>query len=311
MWLSTFRRIESRDTLLKKRGAKDMPLHLVRIGGLITLLVLSTFYPFLPGQYDGFAVPLSAMAQAFGAVGLLLIPVGVAWLIYEARKSARRKRNLPTKARGFYFALASIAAFSIVAIAISLSAFTSDSFSLVFLTLALWIYVAWRLRPGLKVMRTAEGERFNPTPLYLVLIPSILFILQLTLAPHATNFSRSRAIAQSAELIGDIEKYRAAHGHYPNFLQAVNKDYHPSVVGIEQFHYALNGDAYNLFFEQPTFLFDFGIREIVMYNKRDEHLVAGHAAWILEGGPRGLVARQGWNTSHDASSPHWKYFWFD
>ena|SRR5687767_12228175 len=160
-------------------------------------------------------------------------------------------------------------------------------------------------------MRNAEGEKFNPAPLYLVLIPGILFILQLTLAPHATNFSRSRAIAQSAEFIGDIEKYRAAHGRYPSFLQAVNRDYRPSVVGIDQFHYAPNGDAYNVFFEQPTFLFDFGIREIVMYNKLDEHIMMSHAAWILSDVTEGLEARQGWHTYHDASIPHWKYFWFD
>ena len=288
-----------------------MTLHVVRIGGLVMLLVFFTFYPFLPGKYDGLAVPLSAMVQAFGAVGLLLIPVGVLWLAYEVRKRARKKRNLQTTARGFYFALASVAVFSVVAIAISLSAFISESFSLVLLTLGLWLYAAWRLRPRLKSLKKAEGEKFNPAPIYLVLIPGILFTLQLAIAPHATNFSRNHAIAQSAELIGEIEKYRVAHGSYPTFLQAVNKDYHPSVVGIDQFHYAPNGDAYNLFFEQPTFVLDFGIREIVMYNKRDEHVMASHVAWILEGAPEDLRARQGWNVSHNASTPHWKYFWFD
>lgn len=108
-----------------------------------------------------------------------------------------------------------------------------------------------------------------------------------------------------------IEQYRAAHGRYPSFLQAVNKDYHPSVVGIDQFHYAPNGDAYNLFFEQPAALFDFGIRQFVVYNRRDEHVIMSHAAWILTGSSEELEARQGWHTVHGASSPHWKYFWFD
>jgi hypothetical protein len=36
------------------------------------LLALCTFYPFLPGEYDALAAPLSAMAQTFGMVGLLL-----------------------------------------------------------------------------------------------------------------------------------------------------------------------------------------------------------------------------------------------
>jgi len=292
-------------------GADEMTLHLVRMGGLIILIVLCTFYPFLPGEYDGLAVPLSGMAQAFGMVGLLLVPVGVLWLAYEVRKRARGKRNLPTKARGYYFALASMVASSIVALAVSLGALISIGLSFCFLTLALWFYIVLRLIPRLKLLKKAEAEDFNPAPLYLVFIPSLVFILQITLAAPATEFSRNRAIAQSAELIGDIEEYRAAHGRYPGFLVAVHKDYYPSVVGIERFHYAPNGEAYNLFFEQPTFLFDFGIREFVVYNRLDEHLMMSHAAWILEGAPEELEARQGRPAVHDASSPHWKYFWFD
>jgi len=60
-----------------------------------------------------------------------------------------------------------------------------------------------------------------------------------------------------------------------------------------------------------TFATDFGVREIVMYNRLDEHVMVSHAAWILAGAPEQLEARQGWHSSHDASSPHWKLFWFD
>ncbi len=288
-----------------------MTLHLVRMGALVVLLVLCTFYPFLPGEYDALAVPLSAMAQAFGMVGLLLVPVGLLWLAYELRKRARRKRNVQINARRYYFVLASIIASSIVALAVSFGAFMGISLSLAFLTLALWLYFLSRVIPRLKLLKTAEPEDFNPAPFYLVFVPTLVLIFQIALAAPATEFSRNRAIAQSAELIGDIEEYRAAHGRYPSFLQAINKDYYPSVVGIEQFHYTPHRDAYNLFFEQPTFLFDFGIREIVIYNKLDEHLIVSHAAWILSGPAEQLEARQGWYTVHNASSPHWKYFWFD
>lgn len=288
-----------------------MTLHLVRMGGLVMLIVLCTFYPFLPGEYDGLAVPLSAMAQTFGVVGLLLVPVGVSWLAYELRKRARRKRNLPTTARGYYFALASVVVSSMVAVAVSLVAFVSVGLSFGSLTLALWFYIVSRLVPGLKLLKKAEAENFNPAPLYLVLIPGVVLIFQITLAASATEFSRNRAIARSAELINDIEEHHAAHGRYPSSLLALHKDYHPSVVGIEQFHYAPRGEAYNLFFERPAFMSEFGIREIVMYNKRDEHLMVSHAAWILAGAPEALEARQGWHSVHDASSSHWKYFWFD
>lgn len=288
-----------------------MTLHLVRIAGLVVLLVLCTFYPYLPGKYDSLAVSLSAMAQMFGMVGLLLVPGGGFWLAYELRKRARVKKATPTTQRRYYFALASLVVSAIVALAVSFGAFIALSFSLGSLTLALWVYIFFRLIPRLKSLKKAEPEVFNPAPLYLVFVPTLVLIFQIALAVPATEFSRKRAMAQSADMIGDIEEYRAAYGHYPSSLLALHKDYEPSVIGIEKFHYAPHGDAYNLFFERPTFLFDFGIREIVMYNKLDEHVMVSHAAWILAGAPEGLEARQGWHSVHDSSSPHWKYFWFD
>lgn len=288
-----------------------MTLHIVRIVGLIALIVLCTFYPFLPGEYDPLAMALSAMAQTLGLAGLLVLPVGIAWLISELQKRARRKRNLEAKAGGYYFALVSLLTASIVAVAAVFGAFVNGGLSLGVLTLAVLCYIGSRLTPKLKLLKKAEAENFNPAPLYFVFIPVIVLVVQLMLAPRATYFSRNRAIAQSAELIGDIEAYHAAYGRYPSSLLALHKDYKPSVVGIEQFHYAPNGQAYNLFFEQPTFATNFGVREIVMYNKLDEHVMVSHAAWILAGSPEQLEARQGWHSSHDASSPHWKLFWFD
>lgn len=286
-----------------------MALHIVRIAGLIALLVVCTFYPVLPGGYDPLAVSLSAMAQTLGMVGLLVTPVGIAWLVSELQKRARLKRNLAE--RRYYFALASIVIASIVAVAALFVALINGGLAFAVLTLVVFCYIGSRLIPKLKLLKKSEAEDFNPAPLYLVFIPVIVLGFQLILAPRATNVSKNRAIAQSAELIGDIEAYHAAYGRYPSSLLALHKDYKPSVVGIEQFHYAPNGRAYNLFFEQPTFVTDFGIREIVMYNRLDEHVMVSHAAWILAGAPEELEARQGWHSSHDASIPHWKSFLFD
>ena len=288
-----------------------MTLHIVRIAGLIASLVLATFYPVLPGGYDPLATSLSAMAQTFGIVGLLVLPVGLAWLVSELQKRARRKRNVATKARGYYFALASMMTASIVAVAAVFAALINGGLAFAVLTLVVLCYIGSRLIAKLKLLKKAEAENFNPAPLYLVFIPVIVLGFQLILAARASDVSRNRAIAQSAELIGDIEAYHAAYGRYPSSLLALHKDYKPSVVGIEQFNYAPNGQAYNLFFEQPTFVTDFGIREIVMYNRLDEHVMVSHAAWILAGAPEELEARQGWHSSHDASIPHWKSFLFD
>src|SRR4030095_13366044 len=208
--------------------------------------------------------------------------------------------------------MASLIVASFVAVVISLFALLGAGISLCCLTLALWFYIVSRLVPGLKRLKTEESGKLNPAPIYLIVIPLAALLFQLTRAAPATAFSRNLAIRNSAELINDIERHRAASGRYPSSLLAVHQDYHSSVVGIDGFHYAPNGEAYNLYFEQPRFLLDNrGTREFVMFNKLDEHVMPSHAAWFLRWSPEQLSANQGWYVAHEASSPHWKYFWFD
>lgn len=215
-----------------------MVIHFVRMGGITTLIVLSMFYPFLPGEYDVLAVALSTMAQLFGAAGLLLVPIGVLWLVYEVRQRAQRNQNLPNTGRGYYFAMASLIAASILAILVSLILFLAIGISFGVLTLAAWFYAVSRLIPRLKLLKKAESENINPAPFYLIFIPIAVLLFQIAFAAPATEFSRNHAITNSTELINEIENHYTAQGRYPNSLLAVNKDYKPSIVGIEKFYYA-------------------------------------------------------------------------
>ncbi len=280
-----------------------MALHLVRIAAIVLVVLACSFLPFLPGGYDGLAVTLSMMAQIFGVVSLLLVPIGGLWLIYEFRQ----RMSKPVGA--YYFALAALVAASLVAMVVVLGAFIHLGLSLGFLTLALWSYVLTRLVPGLKRLKTASRDSIHPAPVYLVCIPIVVALVQWTLIPHAVVFSRNYAIRQSATLINDIEGYRQADGRYPASLAALWPDYKPGVIGIEQYHYEPYGDAYNLYFEQ--FTYQIGAREIVMYNKLGEHHFPSHAMDILRWTPEQLRSRKAYYALHDAASPHWKYFWFD
>ena len=89
-----------------------MLLHLARMIAIIALIVACIFLPFLPGGYDAFAVTLSAMAQGVGFLSLLLVPIGIAWLIYEFSKRAPQD-DAPSH-KGYYFALAGLIAGAIV-----------------------------------------------------------------------------------------------------------------------------------------------------------------------------------------------------
>ncbi len=291
-----------------KIGGKEVVTHLVRMSAIILLILACMFLPFLPGEYDGLAVTLSMMSQLFGVIGLLLVPIGAVWLIYETKKRATTNGKL-SKDRTRHFAIASVVAASFVALVVSLGAFVNHKLSFGFCALALWAYLVSRLLSRLKLLKNAESRNFNATPLYLICIPLAAAIFTFTLVERATEFSRNYAIAKSAPLINDIEQYRNANGHYPKSLAALWPNYKPSVIGIKQYHYEPHGEAYNMFFEQ--FTFRFGAQEIVMYNKLDEHFFASHAMDILLWTPEQLRARRGYYAVHDAAIPHWKYFWFD
>ena len=278
-------------------------MHLVRISAILLVILAGTFLPFLPGGYDGLALTLSVMAQIFGLLSLLLVPIGTLWLIYEFRQRTSRPPGR------YYFALAALVAASLVAAVVALCAFATFSLSLGVITLALSSYAVSKLLPGLKRLKTEPRASFHPAPLYLVCIPVAVTLVQWTLIPHAVEFSRNYAIRQSVTLINDIEGYRQANGRYPASLAALWPDYKPGVIGIEQYHYEPYGDAYNLYFEQSAV--PFGTREIVMYNKLDEHHFPSHAMDILRWTPEQLRSRKAYYALHDAASPHWKYFWFD
>lgn len=286
--------------------------HLLILLGSTILIGFCMVYPFLPGGFDRLAEGLSTIAQMLGVIGLLLVPVGALWLVHEWRRRVRMKQGLPGKDKRYAFALTSLIVGSLVALVLSLFAASSTGLSFGVLTLALWVYIVIGLIPRLKQLKNAVAETIHPAPFYLILLPVAALILQLVLAAPMTEFSRNRAIMNSAALINELENYYAAQGRYPDSLLALNVDFPPSVVGIAQYHFAPNGDAYNLFFQQPRFLLpELGAREIVMYNKLDEHIMLSHDSWILMSRPEELATRQGWYAVHDTAIPHWKYFWFD
>jgi hypothetical protein len=279
-----------------------MSKHLFGIVAAIVLVLFCTFLPFLPGRYDPLAVPLSAMAQGGALVGLVLVPFGLLWIL------ADRSQRL-TKSRPVFRALALIAS-ALVWIAVFFAGLTMSGYTLGVVVLVMWFIVfnvlyIWFRRSG----RDAQAR--SALPFYFVIVPVVVVLLQFAFLQRAVEFSRNRAIENSAPLIGAIEDYRVANGRYPTSIHAVWPDFLPYVVGIEQYYYEPHGESYNLFFEQ--FAYSFGTQEFVMYNPRDEHVMTSHAMDLLEFTPAQLAIERtrGHHARNDAPQPHWKYFWFD
>lgn len=272
-----------------------MTTHLLRITAATAFFVLCSVLPFLPGRYDAMAVPLSMLSQLFGKVGLLLVPVGALWAAAESWSGSARTR--------YVFAITALIASLVVWLIISFGALI-ESLTLGVFALVCGGYLIARLLPRQKSPNRAVA-------LYLLIVPVAVTLIQLAIANPLTEFSRNCAIRNSAPLIADIERYRAANGRYPLSIVSVHKDYKPSVIGIREYQYEPRRDAYNLLFEQLTF--ELGTKEIVMYNPRGEHAMTSHALDVLQLTPEQLALDQtrGHNALHDAPQPNWKVFRFD
>ena len=133
----------------------SLVVHLARIVALTAVIVACMFLPFLPGRYDELAEPLSVMAQFFGWVGLLLVPIGALWLIHESRKGARTTRT------SYYFGVAAVVGLSMVALLVAVGALASAGFALGVSVLVLEIIGISRLVSALRRLRNPELARFT------------------------------------------------------------------------------------------------------------------------------------------------------
>ena len=78
---------------------------------------------------------------------------------------------------------------------------------------------------------------------------------------------------------------------------------------LEQYYYDPNGKAYNLIFEHlPD---DLTTREIVMYNKLDEHNIRSHPGFIFRLTSEEFKGYRGYFAEYDLPKQHWKYYLFD
>lgn len=277
--------------------------HSLGIAATTAGIMLGTLLPFLPGRYDSLAVPLSLMCQILGRLGLVVVPAGALWVAtgYWSRLAGKQ----------YSIAILALIASSAVWMIVSLAALVASGFVLCLGAIALWIYVVSRVWPRLRLLKSTTPRPISAGAFYLLTVPVAVALLQMALVAPAIEFSRSRAVRNSAPLIAAIEQYRATQGRYPASLLSVWPDYWPGLIGIYEYHYEPSGEAYNLFFEQ--FALAFGTREFVMYNPRDEQAMTSHKMDRLELPPQELALEQGRGhyAVRDGPHPHWKYFWFD
>lgn len=266
-------------------------------GGVVLLL---TLLPFLPGDHDPLAVPLSMMARVLGFAGLLFVPVGVVWA-FAAGQGAPARRPFLCAAAAFMVGV-------LLVVCLSFAAFLSAGALLAMITGAAGAATMATLATRVKRMKVAPPQRVGVV-LWLVVLPLAVFMLQRALLRPAVEFSRSRAIENSAALIADIEAYRLTRGHYPPSLLSVYRDYKPRVIGIDRFRYEPHLETFNVLFEQPSA--SLSVREFVVYNPLDQQTATSHAMDVLQYTPDELQRARGYFAVHAGPKPHWMSFLFD
>lgn len=147
----------------------------------------------------------------------------------------------------------------------------------------------------------------NIMPYYFIVIPVSVLFVRMTWLEKVKDERTDFVIKKSEQLIADIEAYKKTNGHYPISLLSTIEDYKTFVSGIPRFYYELNGDAYNLYFEQFSNVI--GTEEIVMYNKLGEHEMTVHDQDLLRIAPENIL--RGYHKVADHPQPHWKIFYFD
>ena len=273
--------------------------HFLRITMAVLVMSIFIFLPYFPGDYDAMVITLSTFVQVLAMSGLLFVPVGIIWLMYELLK----RKNVT-----YRFAITSLIIFCFVGIFSTIGAFVnSPSFG--FIVLVVFIYLFKIFFSRIKQIRNNGDRNFNPTPCYLIFIPVLVVFIRFLFIDFATDFSRNTAIKHSEQLIKAIELYQEKNNHYPLSLLSLWEDYKPSIIGIKRFYYEPHGTTYNLYFEQ--FATELSVQEIVMYNKLDEHQFSSHNSDLLVLTPEQINLQRGYFGKYDLPTPHWKYFWFD
>ena len=266
----------------------------IRIVLAIAPLAIAMLLPFLPGRHDPLVISLSAAATGVAFGSLLLVPIGLAWLI---------------SSRGYALARLGLVVATLVASGAALATAASGSITAAVFVLAAWLIWLARLWRRVGAARAARVDLARAVPIVLIAVPLGVMAVRRTLVEPAAAWSRDRAIANSVEMISDIERFREHWGAYPVALNSVWPDYHPGIIGIERYRYEPNGESYSLYFEHPST--DLAVREIVMYNPRGEQDISSHALDLLQLSPEVIRRQRGYFASHDLPQAGWKRFLFD
>ena len=142
---------------------------------------------------------------------------------------------------------------------------------LFFLVVAFIIY-------RIQKLKKKTGYKFNPAPLYIVLIPVVALLTSKFAVEKAAAFTREKAIVNTEPLIAAIEKYKTENGEYPENLESLKGKYiqeipKPTIMGMRAYQYEKRSSSFQLIFER---FWHWNATEVVVYNTSGRQGIKGN-----------------------------------
>lgn len=242
-----------------------MKLIVLRFLFLLLFVAVAAVAPFLPGQTNSFAQGISQFAQTIGYLGMPFVPFAFVWLIIEIRNKNDQQLNRWTN--GYYLSwLTLVPVLVFMPFQIMRSILNGEPFSVLpfVMIIAIVAFVIYRIQK----LKTKTIYKFNPAPLYIVLIPLMALFTSRFAVEKAAALTREKAIVKAEPLIAAIEKYKEENGEYPETLESLKEKYIQeipklNIMGARAYHYEKRNSAFQLTFER---LWHWNATEIVVYN---------------------------------------------
>lgn len=242
---------------------------------LLLLVAVASVAPFLPGSSNNFSHGISQFAQTIGYIGLPFVPFGLVWLIIEMRNKNGQQLNRWTN--GYYPSwLALIPVFLFLPLKITITILKGQTFSILPFTIIISVAAFFIYR--IQKLKKKTDYKFNPAPLYIVLIPVIALLTSKFAVEKAADFTREKAIVKTEPLIAAIEKYKTENGEYPENLESLKGKYMQeipklNIMGTRAYQYEKRNRSFQLTFER---LWHWYATEVVVYNTLGQKGIKGN-----------------------------------
>jgi len=242
---------------------------------LVLLVAVASVAPFLPGSSNNFAHGISQFAQVLGYIGLPFVPFGLVWLIIEMRNKNGQRLNRWTN--GYYPSwLALIPVFVFLPLQITRTILSGQTlgimpFPIIISVMAFFIY-------RIQKLKKKTDYKFNPAPLYIVLIPVIAILTSKFAVEKIAALTREKTIVRTQPLIAAIERYKTENGEYPENLESLKGKYiqeipTPNLMGMRAYQYEKHNSSFQLSFERLWYWY---ATEVVVYNTLGQKGIKGN-----------------------------------